>query len=31
LVRVPAAIFDRYLPRRAFMEGLPVGQSSAVG
>lgn len=31
LVRVPAAIFDRYLPPRAFMEGLPVGQSSAVG
>jgi len=31
LVRVPAAIFDGYLPERAFMEGLPIGQSSAVG
>jgi oxygen-independent coproporphyrinogen-3 oxidase len=31
LVRVPAAVFDRYLPPRAFMEGLPAGQSSAVG
>ena len=31
LVRVPAAIFDRYLPKSAFKEGLPTGMSSAVG
>jgi oxygen-independent coproporphyrinogen-3 oxidase len=31
LVRVPAAVFDRYLPRTAFKEGLPSGMASAVG
>lgn len=31
LVRVPASIFDRYLPKQAFKEGLPAGTSSAVG
>lgn len=31
LVRVPAAVFDRYLPRDAFKEGLPSGMASAVG
>lgn len=31
LVRAPAAVFDRYLPRLAYINGLPAGQSSAVG
>jgi oxygen-independent coproporphyrinogen-3 oxidase len=31
LVRVVAAVFDRYLPPAAFREGLPVQQSSMVG
>jgi oxygen-independent coproporphyrinogen-3 oxidase len=31
LVRVVAAVFDRYLPREAFREGLPAQQSSKVG
>jgi oxygen-independent coproporphyrinogen-3 oxidase len=31
LVRVAAAVFDRYLPAHAFREGLPADQSSRVG
>jgi oxygen-independent coproporphyrinogen-3 oxidase len=31
LVRVVAAVFDRYLPRRAFCEGLPATLASKVG
>jgi oxygen-independent coproporphyrinogen-3 oxidase len=31
LVRVVAAVFDRYLPPQAFREGLPVQQASRVG
>ncbi len=31
LVRVVAAVFDRYLPRSAFRQGLPRSQSSKVG
>jgi oxygen-independent coproporphyrinogen-3 oxidase len=31
LVRVVAAVFDRYLPQDAFMEGLPTGRASRVG
>jgi oxygen-independent coproporphyrinogen-3 oxidase len=31
LVRVVAAVFDRYLPRNAYKEGLPERESSKVG
>ncbi|MFO0945186.1 MAG: oxygen-independent coproporphyrinogen III oxidase [Planctomycetota bacterium] len=31
LVRAPAAVFDHYLPPLAYKNGLPAGQSSAVG
>jgi oxygen-independent coproporphyrinogen-3 oxidase len=31
LVRVVAAVFDRYLPADAFQNGLPAHQSSKVG
>jgi hypothetical protein len=31
LVRVVAAVFDRYLPKFAFREGLPEAQASKVG